>query len=309
MFHWAIFPGSVHGSTVPRYINVDINYPALEILMLKIASLIFTVLLTTVVSAGERTIAGRVESVDTAKNTVTVRNDDVDESKTLDVAKKTEITLDGKKATLAALKKDQFIELTFDEKLEIASSIDANNELTPAALSAFNEKRLAVLRQKIQGCYAVGLSCTKGRQDFFVNIKSDTTVRWDGQHIGTWSSIGDKLNLTLLQPQVQGSVRFIKDNLIGTVSDAQKQDWRIECKRLNSTRWDFEGPTGRRIVTLWSNGRIDMPDSKAKWVKVGNKIDLHWHNGFVDSCKFSADGRRFEGRNRKNELISGKRVD
>ena len=276
---------------------------------MKIALLLFTVLFTAVVSAGEKTITGKVEAVDTAKNTVTVRNDDVDESKTLDVAKKTEITLDGKKATLAALKKDQFIEVTFDEKLEIASSIDANNELTPAALSAYNEKRLAVLRQKIQGCYAVSLIRAKGRQDFFVNIKSDTTVRWDGQHIGTWESIGDKLNLTLLQPQVQGSVRFKKDDLIGTVSDAQKQDWRIECNRLYSTRWDFEGPRGRRIVTLWSNGRIDMPDSKAKWVKVGNKIDLHWHNGFIDSCKFSADGRRFEGRNRKNELISGKRVD
>jgi hypothetical protein len=42
-------------------------------------------------------------------------SEDVDESKTLDVAKKTEINLDGKKATLAALKKDQYIEVTMGE--------------------------------------------------------------------------------------------------------------------------------------------------------------------------------------------------
>lgn len=142
-----------------------------------------------------------------------------------------------------------------------------------------------------------------------MNVWPDANMKWDGQQIGSWEVSHGKLTLTLVRPEMKGRVKFAKNNLIGELTDPQKHAWKISCTRLYSTKWDFEGPQGRRVVVLWSNGRIDRPDNKARWVSIGNRIDLTWPNGFTDSCVWSADKRRFEGRNKRDELISGKLIE
>ena len=277
--------------------------------MSRLSLFIAAMLVPCVAGAAEKTISGKVSAVDAARNTITIGDPDLDENLKLEVSRKTEIHVDGKKEPLTLVKKGQFAEVTYDDKLEIATTIVANNELNEAAETEFARKKAAAIRDKLTGCYAVSLVRPQERRDFFVNVWPDTTVKWDGQQIGTWDASNGKLTLTFVKPEMKGRVKFAKQNLIGELTDPQKHAWKVSCTRLYSTKWDLEGPLGRRVMVLWSNGRIDRPDNKDRWVSVGNKIDLIWSNGFTDSCMWSADKRRFEGKNRENELISGKLIE
>ena len=68
-------------------------------------------------SASEQTINGKIKAVDAGKNSITV--DDV----VLDVSRKTKITVDGKKATLADINPGQQAIVTYDDSLEAAITI------------------------------------------------------------------------------------------------------------------------------------------------------------------------------------------
>jgi len=68
-------------------------------------------------SASEQTINGKIKAVDAGKNSITV--DDV----VLDVSRKTKITVDGKKATLADIKPGQQALVTYDNSIEAAITI------------------------------------------------------------------------------------------------------------------------------------------------------------------------------------------
>jgi hypothetical protein len=73
--------------------------------------------MTTSVFADEKTVTAKVKAVDAAKNSITL--DDL----TLDVTRKTKITVDGKKAKLEDIKTDQQAKVTYDDGLEVAVSI------------------------------------------------------------------------------------------------------------------------------------------------------------------------------------------
>ena len=73
-------------------------------------------------SASEQTINGKIKAVDAGKNSITV--DDV----VLDVSRKTKITVDGKKATLADINPGQQAIVTYDDSLEAAITIAIGDE-------------------------------------------------------------------------------------------------------------------------------------------------------------------------------------
>lgn len=73
-------------------------------------------------SAAEQTVTGKVKAVDAAKNIITL--DDLE----LDVSRKTKITVDGKKATLADVKKGEQAKILYDDGLEAAISIVVGDE-------------------------------------------------------------------------------------------------------------------------------------------------------------------------------------
>lgn len=73
-------------------------------------------------SAAEQTVTGKVESVDADKKTITI------DDQTLDVTRKTKITVDGMKATLADIKTGQQATVNYDNDLEVAISIVVGDE-------------------------------------------------------------------------------------------------------------------------------------------------------------------------------------
>lgn len=87
--------------------------------------------------AAEKTVTGKVTSVDADKNSITVG--DVD----LDVTRKTRITIDGKKAKLADIEEGQNAKVTYDDELEVATSIsiadepEGDDEATAKAMKSF----------------------------------------------------------------------------------------------------------------------------------------------------------------------------
>lgn len=87
------------------------------------------------VSATEKTVTGKITSVDADKNSITVG--DVD----LDVTRKTKITIDGKKAKLTDIEEGQNAKVTYDDELEVATSISVgeaagDGEATAKALKS-----------------------------------------------------------------------------------------------------------------------------------------------------------------------------
>lgn len=67
-------------------------------------------------------------------------------------------------------------------------------------------------------------------------------------------------------------------------------------------------------ITLYSNSKINDPNSKNTWSRSGNLLTLHWPNPaapggeWIDQCTVSADGRTYSGRNQYGTRISGKLV-
>lgn len=79
--------------------------------------------------AVEKTVTAKIESVDSEKRTVTVND------QTLDVTRKTKITVNGKQATLADIEAGQKAKVKFDDELEVALSITLSDKkmATPAS--------------------------------------------------------------------------------------------------------------------------------------------------------------------------------
>lgn len=80
-------------------------------------------LFTLVVQAEVIELEGTVKSVDADKREITIGK------KTLDVAKKCQITIDGEGAMLADLKADQKVVVDFDDELEVAKSITVESPI------------------------------------------------------------------------------------------------------------------------------------------------------------------------------------
>lgn len=68
-------------------------------------------------NAAEKTVVGSVKAVDADKDSITVDN------VVLDVTRKSQITVDGKKAGLADIKTGQPARVTYDDALEVVISI------------------------------------------------------------------------------------------------------------------------------------------------------------------------------------------
>jgi len=88
-------------------------------------------------------LEGTIKSVDAAKREITIGK------KTLDVAKKCQITIDGKEATLDDLKPDQEATVEYDSDLEIAKAIavgssDVDTDAIAKALQELQGEWLAV---------------------------------------------------------------------------------------------------------------------------------------------------------------------
>lgn len=81
-------------------------------------------------SAAEKTITGKVKSVDLAKNSIVV--DDT----ALDVSRKTKLVVNGKQASLKDITVGQQVKATYDDALETAISIVAGEDDGKATMAA-----------------------------------------------------------------------------------------------------------------------------------------------------------------------------
>lgn len=81
-------------------------------------------------------LEGTIKSVDAAKREITIGR------KTLDVAKKCRITIDGKESEVGDLKPDQEAKVEYDEDLEVAKTITVGDDTANAELLAKELKAL-----------------------------------------------------------------------------------------------------------------------------------------------------------------------
>lgn len=113
------------------------------------ACLATCVLIYATVSAAEKTMTAKVKAVDAAKNSITL--DDL----TLDVTRKTKITVDGKKSKLEDIKTGQQAKVTYDDGLEVATSIsvskngEGDDEATAKAMKALQGEWKCVAMEEI----------------------------------------------------------------------------------------------------------------------------------------------------------------
>lgn len=89
---------------------------------IQILSLIVCHFMVSSATAAERTVAGKIKSVDATKNSI--RLDDLQ----LDVGRKTTITVDGKSAKLADIKPDQQAKIVYEDGIDTAISIAVGKE-------------------------------------------------------------------------------------------------------------------------------------------------------------------------------------
>jgi len=76
--------------------------------------------------AAEQTVKGKIKTVDVAKNSITL--DDL----TLDVTRKTKITVDGKNATIGELKVGRSADVKYDDVLDAAITISVEKDVVPS---------------------------------------------------------------------------------------------------------------------------------------------------------------------------------
>lgn len=78
--------------------------------------------------------------------------------------------------------------------------------------------------------------------------------------------------------------------------------------------WGFRVNGKDAAIKLFSNGRINEPDSKNTWVQKGDTLILRWPDpkapggAWQDTCKISADGKSFTGRNQLGNPSAGKLI-
>jgi len=138
-------------------------------------------------SAAEQTVKGKVKSVDATKNSIKI--DDLE----LDVTRKTKITVDGKKATLADIKSGQKASVTYDDSLEAAISILVGDE--PEGDDEANAKVMKALQGEWK-CLAmeeVGKTLDKKvvkDQDRRVTIKGHSYTMKRTEKVGRHALVG-----------------------------------------------------------------------------------------------------------------------
>src|SRR5262245_19831570 len=78
--------------------------------------------------------------------------------------------------------------------------------------------------------------------------------------------------------------------------------------------WEHQVNGKSATIRLYSNGKINAPDSKNSWVQQGNTLTLRWPDPkapggtWQDTCKISADGKTFTGRNQLGNPSTGKLI-
>ncbi len=92
--------------------------PHVLVLFVRLATCL---LISSVAFAAEQNVKGKIKTVDVAKNSITLDN------LTLDVTRKTKITVDGKNATIGELKVDRSADVKYDDVLDAAITISINN--------------------------------------------------------------------------------------------------------------------------------------------------------------------------------------
>lgn len=76
-------------------------------------------------------------------------------------------------------------------------------------------------------------------------------------------------------------------------------------------QWAHRFGAGPRRKTFYSNGRIGSPDSKATWTFANGTLKLVWPGtrapggAWKDTCRVSADGLQYSGKNQKGNKIGG----
>ena len=172
------------------------------------------------------------------------------------------------------------------------------------------DKDDGTLAKKVTGMYHVSLVQAKGLREVFVNFRSDYSLRFNGEQLGSWEVEKGKVNMKLSKPEFAGTIKLVQGSLTGTLTDAKGLSWKMTANRLSESKWELKvGDGDWRRITLWSNGRIGNLEGTDKWAVNGNNITLTWSSGHVDRCRFSADKRRFEGKNEENITIAGKLIE
>lgn len=114
-----------------------------------VACLSTCLVMSTVATAAEKTVRVNIKSVDAANDSIQL--DDID----LDVTRKTTITVDGKKGTLADIKAGQKATVIYDDDLEVAKSItigeepEGDEEATAKAMKALQGEWVCVTAEEI----------------------------------------------------------------------------------------------------------------------------------------------------------------
>ena len=76
------------------------------------------------------------------------------------------------------------------------------------------------------------------------------------------------------------------------------------------SRWNHSAkgmPPG--VITFWSNGHVNGPNSDITWNLNGNKLTLRWKSlGAVDHCIMATDGRSYRGKSDAGLEIVGRLV-
>jgi hypothetical protein len=179
-----------------------------------------------------------------------------------------------------------------------------------------SEKKDDDVEHRVRGTYmAVSTNLkTRERTNCVCELTANHDVVVDGKPWGKWDT--KKTSVVLLpddKDQAEFELRFKTKTLLigmGESKKGQKISWEMDRVYLVAV-WEHQAGNGKPgEIRLWSNGRVGRPDGRATW-KMNPKdasLVLKWPEGWIDTCKISSDGKRYEGRNQNGTLISGKLI-
>lgn len=113
-----------------------------------------------------------------------------------------------------------------------------------------------------------------------------------------------------------GEVRYRNVQIKELVPSTLPTDAATRVKPYVISTWTHTPQGGgTATIKLYSNGRINSPDSANLWVLYNDHLVLRWSDPaapggmWVDDCAISADGRRYNGRNLQGRPVSGVKID
>lgn len=171
-------------------------------------------------------------------------------------------------------------------------------------------------RERFRGMY-LGVSTnlkTRERTNFVFELKDDFVAFRNYKRWGKWETKDNSVRV-VADDEEKGELELhlkSKTTIIGTSTpkNGPKSSWELERVVLVAI-WEHQaGDDKPQPIHLWSNGRIGKPDGRATWSmnqKEGTLV-LKWPEGWVDRCKLSSDGKRYEGRNQRGRVITGKLI-